>query len=106
MSDPSITICMPTADLPQEHVPGSVARWCEMCAGEIWVSPTALERQETEGTTLVCSPCGYGMIEASPVAELILDDKTRAELRGMGYSDEQIEAMYREALRLMSEAQR
>lgn len=96
MSEPSMTFCLPVEGHDRPSVL-SVVRWCNLCGCTIWVGEVSLARQQTEGSQLVCTSCGFGVLEAMP-GELVLDPETHAQLRQLGYSNEEIHRMYLRAL--------
>ena len=96
----SVTFCLPVKGNPKPGVLSEV-RWCNLCAQEIWVAESSLEREATE---LVCTPCGLGLMETQP-GQLVMDEMTRKELRRLGYSDEEIQRIYHHALRRMARGQ-
>ena len=100
MSEQSRTLCLPVKGNPK---PGALSevRWCNVCAQEIWVAESSLEREATE---LVCTPCGMGLMEAQP-GHLVMDEATRRELRRLGYSNEEVERIYQHAVRRMQRGQ-
>lgn len=95
MTETSITFCLSRASHPEPPHAASDVRWCFVCAQEVWVAPSSLARERTQ---YACMDCFDGILAAQP-GELQMDPKTTAELRELGYTDQEIRAMYHAALK-------
>jgi hypothetical protein len=78
--DHAVLICRPTSS----HAPptiGSTRRWCEVCADEVWTSPSSLAHAETSGlrVMIVCEDCGLGLMRMDPNATI--EPPTPAEMQ-------------------------
>lgn len=58
-NDPEMLVLVPVAALPTPY-PGSVVRWCSVCAAECWVSPPGLTMMDG-GINAVCADCVPGV---------------------------------------------
>ena len=63
MSERPVLICGAVRGPDDDVVPGSEIRWCEICAEEIWVSPTGLTfvADHDDKVQLVCLDCAMGL---------------------------------------------
>lgn len=64
-------ICGRVADV-DDPVPGSLIRWCQICAEEIYVAPSSLkfiERQEG-ALRIICHECMSGVAETQDVVQI------------------------------------
>lgn len=79
-----ILICKAVVDRDtDETVPGSIIKWCAMCAAEVWIAPSGQKMLVPENN-IVCVPCGVGMAktEADPRLEPVKPEQL-AELRAL-----------------------
>jgi hypothetical protein len=69
MSEPDahVLVCTPTSELLEgDEEPGSVRRWCSVCADEVWVSLDGQRFIEREPKVKVmCNECAYGALAAA-----------------------------------------
>ena len=64
-----ITIISGNPDTP---VPGSERAWCHICAGEVWISPSAIEQvPDPDDREIVCIDCTDGYLDLHPDSELL-----------------------------------
>ena len=83
-------VCSPTSAIPY---PGSFVRWCFFCACEVWVSPSTTKKVDAGKTKPMCEECAAGHMSQNPDERIVMPDHVRRDLRGIGYSDEIINAV-------------
>jgi hypothetical protein len=79
----------------QRLVPGSTKGYCTLCAVELWVSPTG----QTIDADPVCEPCAKGARKSGKAGPIMVHERTQAELRANGISDDEVVGLIRDMQR-------
>lgn len=76
MPEADVIVAAKVTDQPHP-VPGSTIAWCDICADEVWMSPTSRRHFESgDAATVRCFDCTMGT--APPDAEFAVFDEDAA----------------------------
>jgi hypothetical protein len=101
MDERARVICIPVAKQANPQ-PGSVVRWCHICADEVWLSQSSIRDFAHIDYVTVCTACSLGEIALDAEPEIIAAPEIMRALRATGATEDEIQDLLLSALRLVA----